>query len=165
MDVDVQQSVSIHVHVLMRDGSTLRLQSPTLLPELSSVVSITACSEDYFGATIEFLSPDEKCARCDSKGAKMQHDTFTSTAAAASVCLRAASSLLRGETHSVDVNRLQRCSRCPNAAVMHVKKRDSGGDTRERTRDIFSQAGESKTSAIGEWLASCGCILYVPLSD
>jgi hypothetical protein len=140
--------VSIEVEVRLRSGHTLRMKSPTLLPELSSVASITACSPDYFGASIEFGGA--ACACC-SPGMRCA-DLDLPVAAAPSVSLRASSSsagcALPSTEQAADLQCLQRCSRCPQATVLYVKKKEA--EVWNRESDIFQNVDKCQGSVRGK---------------
>ena len=126
LDVDVEESVSVDVKVCLRNGTILPLKSPTLLPELSTVASIKACSNEYFMASIEFIGPGEYCPYCnpdqflDYRDLKLSDCNMTSTRIRTS-----SASVHNGFTrHHADVRYLRRCSRCPQATVLYVKRKE-----------------------------------------
>ena len=150
LDVDQEQSVSIDVEVAMRSGKVLRMKSPTLLPELSTVSSITACSADYFGASIEFGGATCECCNptrlLESNSASSRCDIFT-----APTRLQSASLYTRSTTpinRAANLQRLQRCSRCPYATVLYVKKKEV--QVRNHESEIFRHVDDDRDDIKGK---------------
>jgi hypothetical protein len=145
LDVDQEQSVSIDVQVTMRSGKSLLLKSPTLLPELSTVASITACSKDYFGASIEFS--ESLCRRCNPAIGTQRDGSSRSHTCPSTVRMHYVSSTLH-DGQTANLQRMKRCSRCPNATILYVKKRDASATNRES--DIFRNIDDHKDNAKGK---------------
>lgn len=165
LDVDLQQSVSLEVQVRLRSknkrhdknkkhpaaaSAALRLKSPTLLPELSTVESITVCSPDHFGASIQFGATagagGDVCACCDPGRRPLPQEQQRGNGTGM-VGLRASSSpssSSSSSSHSADLQRMQRCSRCPNATVLYVKRREAEAWNRES--DMFEGSAQGQLS-------------------
>lgn len=129
LDVEQEQSVSVDVQVLMRTGEVLRLKSPTLLPELSTVASISLCSDEYLSASIVFERG--ACVCCCSGGQRAWGSAGRASRTSPAVRLRAlASTAGRGRATShqraaLDLQCLQRCASCPQATVLYIKKKEA----------------------------------------
>jgi hypothetical protein len=76
VDVDSGLSSPLDVEVILRNGNTMRIQIPTLLPELSSIKSVRSLSSHHFPASLgdsenlssdgfpNTLTPSSSCCNC-----------------------------------------------------------------------------------------------------